>query len=71
MEAALIVNPYDLDQTAAAMATALAMGRAERRARHDDLMAGLRVQDVAWWSRAFLDKLSAVPRWQMDTPREG
>jgi trehalose 6-phosphate synthase len=42
MEAAIIVNPYDLDQTAAAMATALSMGLEERRARHAELMADLR-----------------------------
>jgi trehalose 6-phosphate synthase len=70
MEAALIVNPYDLDQTAAAMATALSMGLEERRARHAELMADLRGRDIAWWSQAFLDKLRAVPRWKMDTATE-
>ena len=57
MEAALIVNPYDLDQTAEAMATALSMGLDERRARHAELMDGLRARDIGWWSRAFLSRL--------------
>ncbi len=71
MEAAIIVNPYDLDQTAAAMATALSMGLEERRARHRELMADLRGRNIGWWSRAFLGKLRAVPRWKMNTATEG
>jgi trehalose 6-phosphate synthase len=71
MEAAILVNPYDLDQTAAALATALGMGREERRARHATLMEGLLAQDIAWWSRSFLDKLRSVPRWKMDTANGG
>jgi len=67
MEAALIVNPYDLDQTASAMATALSMGLDERRARHAELMEDLRARDIGWWSRAFLSRLRSVPRWKMDT----
>jgi trehalose 6-phosphate synthase len=67
MEAALLVNPYDIDQTAAAIAEALAMDRDARRARHAALMEGLRAQDIAWWSRTFLERLVSVPRWQMDT----
>jgi hypothetical protein len=30
-------------------------------------MADLRGRNIGWWSRAFLGKLRAVPRWKMDT----
>lgn len=66
MEAALPVNPYDLDQVADTLDRALSMDLSERQARHRALMAGLRVEDIAWWSAAFLDALRAAPRWQMD-----
>ncbi len=62
MEDALIVNPFDLDEVADAMARALEMPLGERKARHGRLMQGLLEQDVTWWSRSFLATLRGVPR---------
>ncbi|MEO1362264.1 MAG: trehalose-6-phosphate synthase [Pseudomonadota bacterium] len=59
MQAALLVNPYDIDEVAAAIDTALTMPRAERQDRHADLLAGLRRDDIDWWTDAFLDALAA------------
>jgi trehalose 6-phosphate synthase len=63
MDAALIVNPFDLDTVSAALAQALEMPLEERRARYDTLMAGLRRHDIAWWSDAFIAALRQVARW--------
>ncbi len=57
MRDALIVNPYDIDGTAEAIQQALRMPPDERRVRHARLLAGLRAQDVHWWSRTFLAAL--------------
>lgn len=57
MQEALLVNPYDTDEMAGAIDTALTMPLAERRARHEALLAGLRAQDIGWWTRAFLHAL--------------
>ena len=57
MGAALMVNPYDTAEMAGAIGTALAMPIEERRRRHATLLASVRGEDIAWWSRAFLDSL--------------
>lgn len=62
MEDALLVNPFDLDQVAEALARALKMPKGERRARHEALMEGLLTQDITWWSRKYLAALRGVPR---------
>jgi len=58
MDQALIVNPYDKDQVAEALQTAIKMPLEERRARHQSLLTTIRTQDVHAWSRAFLSRLA-------------
>jgi trehalose 6-phosphate synthase len=55
---ALLVNPYDGDETAAAMHQARDMRIQERRRRHEALMRTLRVRDVGRWHRGFLSALA-------------
>ena len=57
LEAALIVNPFDVDQIADALHRALAMPVEERRDRYETLMAQLSAHDVHAWRDAFLDAL--------------
>jgi trehalose 6-phosphate synthase/phosphatase len=54
---ALVVNPYDIDATAAAIARALAMPRAERRLRMRALRERVRGQPVRQWGAQFLAAL--------------
>ena len=54
---ALIVNPYDLQGVADALQRALNMPIEERRERWQALMKGLRTQDIAAWTTAFLEAL--------------
>lgn len=61
MTAALLVNPYDSEEVAGAIDTALAMPRDERIARHEELMADLRRRDIGWWTETFLSRLGTVP----------
>lgn len=58
MPQALLVNPYDAQEMATAMHTALAMPLNERQARHAEMLEGLKAQDVAWWTRSFLTRLA-------------
>lgn len=57
--AALLVNPYDPDAVAAAIARAMAMPLEERRRRHDTLYAALLRNDIADWGDRFLAALRA------------
>jgi trehalose 6-phosphate synthase len=52
------VNPYDPDEVAQGIATALALPVAERRARMAALLERVRTHDVHWWTSAFLLLLS-------------
>ena len=54
---ALLVNPYDAESVASALAQALAMPLEERRARHEVLYAKLCEYDVNRWQREFLTAL--------------
>src|SRR5262249_50369493 len=58
---ALIVNPYDTDQVAAALQEALTMPREERIARWTALMEVLNRNTIAVWRDSFLAAL-AGPR---------
>ncbi|MFZ3582796.1 alpha,alpha-trehalose-phosphate synthase (UDP-forming) [Loktanella sp. DJP18] len=60
MPSAVIVNPYDIGEMAQALRTVLAMPLAERRARHDDLLAGVLRDDVGHWTRTYLDTMSRL-----------
>jgi trehalose 6-phosphate synthase len=51
---ALLVNPYDAESVAGALARALAMPLKERRARHEALFAAICEHDVDRWQREFL-----------------
>jgi trehalose 6-phosphate synthase len=54
---ALLVNPYDAESVAGAVAEALAMPLEERRERHAALKRGIFENDVNKWQRDFLDAL--------------
>ncbi len=55
------VNPYDVDDVAAALYRALEMPDDERRARIDMMQGRLRNQDSGAWARRFLRDLRKVP----------
>jgi trehalose 6-phosphate synthase len=63
---ALIVNPYNVEEMADAIRTALEMEGDERIQRYERLMHVIRTYDVSAWSRAFLARLeaSAAERFQ-------
>ena len=55
---ALLVNPYDPDAVAAAIARAVAMPLSERKARHAELYAALLRNDISKWGDRFLKALN-------------
>jgi trehalose 6-phosphate synthase/phosphatase len=55
---ALIVNPYDVDETAEAIHHALEMGPAERTAHIRKLRVNVREHDVYRWASSFLEALA-------------
>lgn len=55
---ALLVNPYDTKGIARAMQSALVMPLAERRARHERLLAILHKNDIHRWHTRFLEQLT-------------
>ncbi|WP_396616734.1 alpha,alpha-trehalose-phosphate synthase (UDP-forming) [Lysobacter soli] len=55
--AALLVNPYDMDGVADALATAMEMPLEERRERYEAMMAVLRENDITAWRRKYLAAL--------------
>ncbi|HEX6240189.1 MAG TPA: bifunctional alpha,alpha-trehalose-phosphate synthase (UDP-forming)/trehalose-phosphatase, partial [Polyangiales bacterium] len=57
LEAALVVNPYDIDSTASALRRALTMTEAEQRVRMRRLRAQVSTHTVAEWARSFLEDL--------------
>jgi trehalose 6-phosphate synthase len=61
---ALLVNPYDGEETADAMHRAREMSLQERRRRHEALMRCLRTRDVVRWRRDFLAALAEAPAWR-------
>jgi trehalose 6-phosphate synthase len=67
---ALLVNPYDGEETANAMHLAREMRLQERRRRHEALMRRLRARDVARWRRDFLSALAEAPARRRG-PRKG
>jgi trehalose 6-phosphate synthase len=64
MDAALLVNPYDSEEIAEAMHGAHEMRLAERKARHEVLMRGLRAYDVVRWRTEFVAALMSAPAWR-------
>jgi trehalose 6-phosphate synthase len=74
MGQALIVNPYNIEESADVIRTALEMKLDERRARYDSLMAAVRKHDVKSWYQSFLAQLDRVrsaedpSRWRSPEP---
>ena len=58
---ALVVNPYDIEGTAAAYHAALVMEPRERRARMRALRTRVKAAPVERWAGSFLEALRAVP----------
>ncbi len=54
LKAALIVNPYDVGATAAAIARAIEMPLEERKARWRDMMAALQANSIDHWTSSCL-----------------
>jgi trehalose 6-phosphate synthase len=55
---AITVNPYDTDEMAEALHTALTMPVEERRERYQALIMRVRKNDVTSWRESFLDALN-------------
>ena len=62
LDAALLVNPYDVSRVAATLERALEMSPAESRARMRALRQSLGPSDCHRWAARFLDDLARVPR---------
>jgi trehalose 6-phosphate synthase len=60
LDAALLVNPHDIDAMARAIATALAMPAPERRMRWEAMMARLRAGTIHQWFSSFIAALEAT-----------
>ena len=54
---AVIVNPYDRDDVADGIATAISMSREERKARHAAMLEVLKKNDITAWRRRFVGAL--------------
>ena len=59
LPSALLVNPYDIEGTADAIARGLRMPPGERRERWQDMMTALRANDVFNWCSTYLADLTA------------
>jgi trehalose 6-phosphate synthase len=59
---ALLVNPYDAESVAGAIAQALSMPLEERRERHAALLRGILENNVDKWQKDFLDALRSENR---------
>ena len=68
---ALLVNPYDPESVASAIAQALAMPLDERRARHQALFAVVSGYDVDRWQREFLATLRGDDSARNEFPAPG
>jgi trehalose 6-phosphate synthase len=69
LEAALLVNPYDPEAVAAAIARALSMPLDERRARHDAMFRVLSENTITDWAKRFLEALTRPPSGSLFRPR--
>jgi trehalose 6-phosphate synthase len=61
LDGAILVNPYDVEAVANAIARALSMPLEARRERWNQMMPHLLRYDVSHWCAAFLDALSGQP----------
>jgi trehalose 6-phosphate synthase len=62
LDAALLVNPSDLDEVSEALKRALEMPLKERRMRWQSMMDVLERNDITTWRNAFLQALTEPPR---------
>ena len=62
LDGAIIVNPYDVDEVANALHSALKMPRRERQQRYRSMIAPLHRHDVHDWRKNFLAALHEAPR---------
>jgi trehalose 6-phosphate synthase len=67
-EGAVLVNPYDPDAVAAAIAEAIAMPLAERKSRHGILYAALLANDISRWGDRFLSTLMGTKHFDIKAP---
>jgi trehalose-6-phosphate synthase len=58
---AVLVNPYSPEEMADAIARALKMPLAERKARWEKLIDNVRREDVMWWCELFITALEDAP----------
>jgi trehalose 6-phosphate synthase len=65
---ALLVNPYDTKGIASAIQSALVMPLAERRSRHERLLAALQENDIHRWHARFLEQLTRESSTSPDVP---
>ncbi|HET9149649.1 MAG TPA: trehalose-6-phosphate synthase [Alphaproteobacteria bacterium] len=61
LKAALIVNPFDVDEISEALHQALVMPLDERRSRHAAMMDVLRANTITTWRERFLAALEETP----------
>jgi trehalose 6-phosphate synthase len=60
LDAALIVNPYDINAMADAVRRGLAMPPEERRERWEALNRAVTERDIGWWRRQYLSALDRL-----------
>lgn len=60
LTSALLVNPYDRDEVAAAMDRALTMPKPERIRRYHEIMNVLRENDITRWRHSFINDLQTI-----------
>lgn len=60
LDAAVLVNPYDIEDMTEQLARALSMAEGERRERWQAMMQALRRNDVHHWRERFIAALKAV-----------
>jgi trehalose 6-phosphate synthase len=61
LDAALLVNPHDIDGMARTIATALSMPLTERRMRYEAMMEKLRGHSIQQWFADFIEALGRSP----------
>ena len=64
---AIIVNPYDIEEVAAAIYRAFYMDEKERKARMKKMRSNVRRQDIYWWVNSYLE--AAIARHIDNFPR--
>ena len=60
LDAAVLVNPYDMDGVAEGIQQALQMSLDERRERHADMMKVLKRNDITAWHERFVEALTSA-----------